>query len=163
MADILSKLAPPSGSRKKIKRVGRGPGSGLGKTAGRGHNGQKARSGGRIARGFEGGQMPAQRRMPKRGFTNKFRKQISIVNVSKLEGFEDGTVVNPVVLMQAGILRKLGDGVKILGKGDLSKKLTVQAHAISPSALEKIEKAGGSFEVILPSEGLVKEKAAEEA
>jgi large subunit ribosomal protein L15 len=163
MADILSKLAPPRGSRKKIKRVGRGPGSGLGKTAGRGHNGQKARSGGRIARGFEGGQMPAQRRMPKRGFTNKFRKQISIVNVSKLEGFEDGTVVNPVVLMQAGILRKLGDGVKILGKGDLSKKLTVQAHAISPSALEKIKKAGGSFEVILPSEGLVKEKAAEEA
>ena len=163
MADILSKLAPPSGSRKKIKRVGRGPGSGLGKTGGRGYNGQKSRSGGRIARGFEGGQMPAQRRMPKRGFTNKFRKEISIVNVSRLEIFEDGTEINPVILVQAGILKKLCDGVKILGKGDLSKKLTVRAHAISPSALEKIEKAGGSFEVILPSENLVKENATEKA
>ena len=163
MADILSKLSPPAGSRKKMKRVGRGPGSGLGKTAGRGQNGQRSRSGGKIARGFEGGQMPAQRRMPKRGFTNKFAKQIAIVNVSKLDRFEDGAVINPVVLLQAGIVKKLGDGVKILGKGELTKKLTVHAHAISPSALEKIEKAGGSFEILLPGQSLVKEAATEEA
>ncbi len=148
MSDILSRLAPPPGARKKTKRVGRGPGSGLGKTSGRGQKGQKSRSGGGIARGFEGGQMPAQRRMPKRGFTNPFRKVLAIVNVGRLDGFEDGAVVDPEALVSSGIIKKVGDGVKILGKGELNKKLTIRAHAVSSSAREKIEKAGGVFEEI---------------
>jgi large subunit ribosomal protein L15 len=151
MADILSKLSPPKGSRKGVKRLGRGPGSGLGKTAGRGHKGQRSRSGGRVGRGFEGGQMPVQRRLPKRGFTNLFKKQIVIVNVQRLEVFDNDTVVDPEALLARGVIKKLGDGVKILGKGELGKKLTVRAHAISPKALEKIEKAGGTFEEISPS------------
>ena len=151
MAEILSKLAPPAGSRKKVKRVGRGPGSGLGKTAGRGEKGQKSRSGGRVARGFEGGQMPAQRRMPKRGFSNLFRKKIAIVNVGRLDKFEDGAVVDPAALIAAGIVKKIEDGVKVLGNGELNKKLTVRVHAISPKALEKIEKAGGAFEPLQPA------------
>ena len=148
MSEILSRLAPAKGSKKKIKRVGRGPGSGLGKTSGRGQKGQKSRSGAGVGRGFEGGQMPAQRRMPKRGFTNPFRKELTVVNVARLEAFENGEVVDPEVLVKKGIIRGQGDGVKILGKGELSKKLTVRAHAISDGARKKIEKAGGAFEEI---------------
>jgi len=148
MSDILSRLAPPEGSRKKRKRIGRGPGSGLGKTAGKGMNGQKARSGGGIARGFEGGQMPLQRRMPKRGFTNIFKKQIVSINVERLEVFSDGDVVDIEALGKKGLISKVGDGVKILGKGELTKKLTVRLHNASAGAVEKIVKAGGSFEQI---------------
>jgi len=148
MSDILSKLAPPAGSRKKKKRVGRGPGSGWGKTAGKGMNGQKARSGGRVARGFEGGQMPLQRRMPKRGFTNIFKKVIVAVNVESLEVFADGDVGDGVALGKKGLISKVADGVKILGKGELTKKLTVRLHAASAGAMEKIEKAGGTFELV---------------
>ena len=148
MSDILSRLAPPPGSRKKVKRVGRGPGSGLGKTSGRGQKGQKSRSGAGVGRGFEGGQMPVQRRLPKRGFTNPFRKDIVVINITKLEVFEEGTVVDPELLQKSGIIKKIGDGVKILGKGELTKKLTVRAHAVSGGAREKIEKAGGVFEII---------------
>ena len=146
MSDILSKLAPPVGSRKKRKRVGRGPGSGLGKTAGRGQNGQKSRSGGSIARGFEGGQMPLQRRMPKRGFTNIFKKEWVIINVDKLEVFSDGDVVDIESLGKHGLICKVGDGVKILGNGELSKKLTVRIQKASQGAISKIEKNGGSYE-----------------
>ncbi len=146
MSDILSKLAPPAGSRKKRKRVGRGPGSGLGKTAGKGQNGQKSRSGGSIARGFEGGQMPLQRRMPKRGFTNIFKKQWVIINIDKLEIFKDGDVVDLESLGKQGLITKINDGVKILGNGELTKKLTVRVQKASGGAISKIEKAGGSFE-----------------
>jgi large subunit ribosomal protein L15 len=148
MSDILSRLAPPAGSRTKRRRVGRGPGSGLGKTSGRGQKGQKSRSGAGVGRGFEGGQMPAQRRLPKRGFTNPFRKNLTIVNVGRLEQFENGSVVNIEMLISSGVIKKVGDGVKILGKGELKKKLNIQAHAISDGAREKIEKAGGTFEAI---------------
>ncbi|MCP4675227.1 MAG: 50S ribosomal protein L15 [Deltaproteobacteria bacterium] len=148
MSDILARLAPPPGARKKGKRVGRGPGSGLGKTCGAGQKGQNSRSGGGAGRGFEGGQMPAQRRMPKRGFTNPFRKTFSVVNVETLERFEDGAVVDPEMLLSSGVVKKMKDGVKILGKGELKKKLNVRAHAASSSAREKIEKAGGTFEEI---------------
>ena len=148
MSDILSKLAPPEGSRKKRKRVGRGPGSGLGKTAGRGGKGQTARSNGTIPRGFEGGQMPLQRRLPKRGFKNPFRKEWAVVNVGKLDAFDNGAVVDAAALIACGLIREVGDGVKILGKGELKKKLTVRAHAISAGALEKVTKAGGVFEEI---------------
>ena len=148
MADILSRLKPPAGSRKKTKRVGRGPGSGLGKTCGRGQKGQKSRSGAGVGRGFEGGQMPAQRRMPKRGFTNPFRKEFQVVNLGRLDAFDDGAVVDPQALYTNGLIRKAGDDIKILGKGELTKKLTIRAHAVSTSALEKIEKAGGTFEKI---------------
>jgi large subunit ribosomal protein L15 len=146
MSDILSRLSPPNGSRKKIKRLGRGPGSGLGKTSGKGQKGQRSRSGGGVARGFEGGQMPLQRRMPKRGFKNPFRKQWAIVNVGSLEIFNDGDVVDSAALIEKGLISRVYDGVKILGKGDLNKKLTVKAHNISAGAMEKITKAGGLFE-----------------
>jgi large subunit ribosomal protein L15 len=149
MSDILSKLAPPEGSRKKRKRVGRGPGSGIGKTAGRGGKGQTARSGGSIPRGFEGGQMPLQRRLPKRGFKNPFRKEWVVVNVGRLDVFRSGSVVDIAALLARGLIREVGDGVKILGKGELKKKLTVRAHAISAGALEKLQKAGGVFEEIV--------------
>jgi large subunit ribosomal protein L15 len=148
MNDILSKLAPPAGSRKKRKRVGRGPGSGWGKTAGKGMNGQKARSGGSIARGFEGGQMPLQRRIPKRGFKNIFKKDIISINVEKLDVFKDGDVVDIEALGRCGLISKIGDGIKILGNGELTKKLTVKAHSASEGAIQKIENAGGSFEQI---------------
>jgi large subunit ribosomal protein L15 len=147
MADILSKLAPAEGSRKRIKRVGRGPGSGLGKTAGRGQKGQKARSGGGVARGFEGGQMPMQRRLPKRGFKNPFRKEWTTVNVGRLEVFEDGAVVDAEALLDRGLISKRG-AIKILGQGQLGKKLTIKAQAISAGALVKIQQAGGTFEEI---------------
>jgi large subunit ribosomal protein L15 len=148
MSDILSKLAPPEGSRKKRTRVGRGPGSGVGKTAGRGGKGQTARSGGTIPRGFEGGQMPLQRRLPKRGFKNPFRKEWVVVNVGRLDVFRSGSVVDIAALLAHGLIREVGEGVKILGKGELKKKLTVRAHAISAGALEKLQKAGGVFEEI---------------
>jgi len=148
MSDVLSRLAPPEGSRKKRKRVGRGPGSGLGKTSGRGHKGQKSRAGGKVARGFEGGQMPLQRRLPKRGFENPFREEWTIVNVGRLDVFEDGALVDLEALASKGLIGKMERGVKILGKGNLGRKLTVRAHAASDGAREKIAKAGGSFEEI---------------
>ena len=148
MSDILSRLKPPSDSQKSPKRVGRGPGSGIGKTSGRGQKGQRSRSGAGIGRGFEGGQMPAQRRLPKRGFNNIFRQQMMAVNVGRLNVFEDGAVVDMALLISSGIVRKAGDGLKILGVGELNKKITVRANAISKGALEKIEKAGGTYEKV---------------
>ena len=144
----LHELSPAPGSVKKAYRVGRGAGSGNGKTAGKGHKGQNARSGGGVRPGFEGGQMPLQRRIPKRGFNNIFATVYSTVNVSDLECFEDGTVVDVNVLKEAGLVKKVNDGVKVLGNGELTKKLTVNAAAFSASAKEKIEKAGGKAEVI---------------
>ena len=144
----LHELSPAAGSNTKAYRKGRGHGSGNGKTAGRGHKGQWARSGGGVRVGFEGGQMPLARRLPKRGFHNIFAKPLEAVNVSALEKFEDGAVVNAQALLEKGILSKCQYGVKILGKGEITKKLTVQASAFSASAKEKIEAAGGKAEVI---------------
>ena len=129
------------------KRLGRGIGSGTGKTAGKGHKGQKARSGGKIRRGFEGGQTPLYRRIPKRGFNNIFSIEYATINVSDLERFEDGTVVNMELLLNEGVIRHEKAGLKVLGNGNLSKKLTVQAKKFSKSAIEKIEKIGGKIEV----------------
>lgn len=134
---------------KKAYRKGRGPGSGNGKTGGRGHKGQNARSGGGVRPGFEGGQMPAYRRLPKRGFDNsRFATSYAIVNVSDLEAFENGATVDLVSLVEAGLISKPLDGLKVLGNGELTKKLTVKAAKVSAAAKEKIEKAGGSVEVI---------------
>ena len=144
----LHELSPAAGSNTKAYRKGRGEGSGNGKTAGRGHKGQKARSGGGTRIGFEGGQMPLARRLPKRGFHNIFAKPLEAVNVSVLEKFEDGAVVNAQALLEKGILSKCEYGVKILGNGEITKKLTVQASAFSASAKEKIEAAGGKVEVV---------------
>ena len=144
----LHELSPAPGSTQVGKRKGRGPGTGNGKTAGRGHKGQKARSGGGVRIGFEGGQMPLARRLPKRGFNNIFAKPLEIVNVGSLEKFEDGATVNVCDLLEAGLLSKCEYGVKILGNGELTKKLTVRANAFSASAKEKIEKVGGKAEVI---------------
>ncbi|MBQ5562209.1 MAG: 50S ribosomal protein L15 [Clostridia bacterium] len=144
----LHELSPAEGATKSSKRIGRGHGSGWGKTAGKGHKGQKARSGGSIRPGFEGGQMPLQRRIPKRGFNNIFAKSIIAVNVSALEAFEDGAEVTVEALYQKGIVKKACDGIKILGNGSLSKKLTVKVNAFSESAKQKIEAAGGKAEVI---------------
>ena len=144
----LFELTPAEGSTKDSKRKGRGHGSGNGKTAGRGHKGQNARSGGGVRPGFEGGQLPLYRRLPKRGFTNKFATVYSIVNVEALNCFEDGAVVNLETLTEAGIVRKELDGLKVLGRGEITKKLTVQAKIFSASAKEKIEAAGGKVEVI---------------
>lgn len=144
----LHDLRPAEGSRKKDKRVGRGIGSGHGKTATRGHKGQKARTGGGVRPGFEGGQMPLYRRIPKRGFTNIFKKEFVVVNVKALNDFEDNTRVTPELLIEKGIIKTIRDGVKILGDGELTKKLEVVAHAFSKSAIEKIEAAGGKAEVI---------------
>ena len=143
----LHELQPALGSNKEAKRKGRGPGSGNGKTAGYGHKGQKARSGVKKA-GFEGGQMPQQRRLPKRGFNNIFATVYANVKVEDLERFEDGTVVTTQTLIDAGIISKPLDGVKVLGNGELTKKLTVQVAAFSAAAKEKIEKVGGKAEVI---------------
>ena len=143
----LSDLQPPKGQNHHTKRVGRGFGSGLGKTAGRGENGQKSRSGYSRRRGFEGGQMPLIRRVPKRGFHNLFRKEFAAVNVGRLDQL-DGDTFNPEVLQQSGVVKKLGDGLKILGGGELSRPLTVAAHRFSASAKEKIEKAGGKVEIL---------------
>jgi len=144
----LNELKPAAGSTRDRKRVGRGPGSGWGKTAGRGHKGQKSRSGYSRARGFEGGQMPLHRRLPKRGFTNIFRTEYRTVNVERLNNFVEGSVVDPEALQQAGLLGKGRDGVKILGNGELKVKLTVRAHRFTESAAKKIEAAGGKAEKI---------------
>ena len=144
----LSELSPAPGSVKETKRKGRGIGTGNGKTAGRGHKGQKARSGGGVRVGFEGGQMPLARRIPKRGFHNIFAKPLEFVNVSELNVFEDGAAVTIESLLDAGILSKCRYGVKILGNGELKKKLTVSANAFSQTAKEKIEAAGGKAEVL---------------
>jgi len=145
----LNELSAPEGARKKPKRKGRGPGTGNGKTAGRGHKGQKARAGGGVRPGFEGGQMPLYRRVPKRGFNNKiFAKIYAHVNVEDLNKFEDGTVVSYAQLKESGLVNKLYDGVVVLGNGDLNKKLTVEASRFSKSAIQKIEAAGGKVEVI---------------
>ena len=144
----LNELSPAAGSVKEAYRKGRGHGSGNGKTAGRGHKGQKARSGGGTRIGFEGGQMPLARRIPKRGFNNIFAKPLEAINVSVLDKFEDGAVVDAKALLEKGILSKCEYGVKILGNGSITKKLTVQASAFSASAKEKIEAAGGKVEVV---------------
>ena len=143
----LSDLVPAAGSRKNRKRVGRGPGSGHGKTSCRGHKGQKSRSGGGTKPGFEGGQMPLQRRLPKRGFTNIFQEKYSVVNIGALDKLEE-TAITPEVLAGAGIIKDQKNKVKILGVGDISKPITVKAHAFSASAKEKIEKAKGSIELL---------------
>ena len=145
---ILHELSPAAGSTKEAKRIGRGHGSGNGKTAGKGHKGQKARSGSGMRAGFEGGQMPLQRRVPKRGFNNIFATKFAIVNVSDLEIFEANAVIDAQALQDKGLVKKLYDGVKILGNGDISKALTVKASAFSESAKQKIEAAGGKAEVI---------------
>ncbi len=143
---MLHELKPAAGSNKPAKRKGRGAASGNGKTAGYGHKGQKARSGAKKA-GFEGGQMPLQRRLPKRGFNNIFATVYTTVKVSDLNRFEDGAVVDTAALLKAGLIKKVNDGVKVLGNGDLTRKLTVEAAAFTASAKEKIEKAGGKAEV----------------
>ena len=144
----LSELKPPRGARKKRKRIGRGDGSGHGGTSTKGAKGQKARAGGSVKPGFEGGQMPLTRRLPKRGFTNTFKKVITTVNLNQLGRFAGGSVVDPESLMAQGIIKKIGDGVKILGTGELDRPLNIKAHMISRSAREKVEAAGGSVEVI---------------
>jgi len=144
----LHELSPAPGSNKSSFRKGRGAGSGNGKTAGKGHKGQNARSGGGVRPGFEGGQMPLARRLPKRGFNNIFAVKYAAVNVSELNKFEDGAVVDAEALKAAGIVKKTLDGIKILGNGEISKKLTVKAAKFSTSAKEKIEQAGGKAEVI---------------
>lgn len=144
----LHELGPPDGARKRVKRVGRGPGSGHGKTAGRGHKGQKARSGGKVSPWFEGGQLPLHRRVPKRGFRNPFKKVYAIVNLKDLDRFEAGTKVTPVLLEEAGLVKNSLDGIKVLGEGELTKPLHILAHKFSRSAVQKIQEAGGTVEVI---------------
>jgi large subunit ribosomal protein L15 len=143
----LHELSPAPGSNKPVKRIGRGPASGQGKTAGKGHKGQKARAGRGMRPGFEGGQMPLQRRLPKRGFNNIFAKEIAIVNVGALnDAFEAGAVVDAAALIESGLVKKELDGIKILGNGELTKALTVKASAFSKEAKAKIEAAGGTAE-----------------
>ena len=143
----LHELSPAKGSAKAAWRKGRGPGSGNGKTAGKGHKGQNARSGGGVRPGFEGGQIPLYRKLPKRGFTNHFAKKYAIVNVSDLNRFENGAVVDAEALLAARIIRETLDGVKVLGNGEITKKVTVKAAVFSATAKEKIEAAGGTTEV----------------
>ena len=144
----LHELSPVAGSTQIGKRKGRGHGSGNGKTGGRGHKGQKARSGGKVRVGFEGGQMPLVRRIPKRGFINVFAKPLTAVNVIALNAFEDGAVIDAAALVENGIIAECPNGLKILGNGNLTKKVTVKAAAFSESAKEKIEQAGGKAEVV---------------
>ena len=144
----LHDLKPAEGATTAVKRLGRGTGSGLGKTSGKGHKGAKARSGGGKRPGFEGGQMPLTMRLPKRGFTNKWRTEYVAINVDRLNIFEDGETVTPVELIEMGIIKKIEDGVKIMGDGEITKKLTVQANKFTATAKEKIEAAGGKAEVI---------------
>jgi len=144
----LNNLKPAIGSTKNRKRIGRGIGSGHGKTATKGHKGQKARSGGSIKAGFEGGQMPLQRRLPKRGFTPLTRKDYAVVNLTQLDAFEKGSAVDVAAMIKAGLVKRLRDGVKILATGELTKALTVKAHKFSAAAKEKILAAGGSIEEI---------------
>ena len=143
----LSNLKPPRGQKQKRQRIGQGMGSGRGKYSGRGAKGARSISGYSIMRGFEGGQMPLHRRLPKRGFTNIFKKEYAIVNVGRLEQL-DGSAFDPARLQELGVIKKLGTGLKVLGTGDLTRKITVKAHMFSKSALDKIQKAGGSGEVI---------------
>ena len=143
----LNELKPAPGAKKSPKRVGRGIGSGLGKTSARGHKGQKARSGGSVRPGFEGGQMPLSRRLPKRGFTNIFAKEYAIVNVGDLDRFDNGTEVTVELLLESKLIRKSLDGLKVLGNGDITKKLTVKATKFTKTAAEKIAAAGGMAEV----------------
>ena len=144
----LHELKPAQGATKSRKRIGRGVGSGWGKTAGRGNKGHNARSGGGVRPGFEGGQMPLHRRLPKRGFTNIFKKQFAVINIRDLEKFEGGAVVDESALVKAGLVKGMRDGIKLLGAGDLKTSLTVKINAISRTAKEKIEAAGGTVEVI---------------
>ncbi len=145
---MLNQLKPVDGARHSKKRVGRGIGSGLGKTAGRGTKGQNSRSGGGVRPGFEGGQLPLFQRLPKVGFHNRNRKEYAIVNLKQLNSFEDGATVDVQALVQKGYVKKVLDGVKVLGQGELTKKLTVKVHKVSASAKTAIEKAGGTVEVI---------------
>lgn len=144
----LSDLGPAAGSRKKRKRVGRGPGSGHGKTSGKGNKGQKSRQGYSRRRDFEGGQMPLVRRIPKRGFRNIFGTEFAVVNLDRLGAFQDGSTVGPEELLARGVLKKTLDGIKVLGRGDLDRRLTVRAHRFSSEAKRKIEAAGGTTELI---------------
>ncbi|MHC0039187.1 50S ribosomal protein L15 [Pseudoneobacillus sp. C159] len=144
----LHELQPAEGSRKERKRLGRGIGSGQGKTAGKGHKGQNARSGGGVRLGFEGGQTPLFQRLPKRGFTNINRKEFAVVNLDTLNRFEDGTEVTPELLIESGVVKSEKAGIKILAKGNVEKKLTVKAHKFSSAAKEAIEAAGGQTEVL---------------
>ena len=144
----LNELSPAIGSKTEGKRKGRGAGTGNGKTAGRGHKGQNARSGGGVRPGFEGGQMPIYRRLPKRGFNNIFAKKYTEINVSDLNKFEDGTVVDAALLKKAGVISKILDGVVVLGRGEITKKITVKAARVTEGAAKKIEAAGGKVEVI---------------
>ena len=144
----IHELSPAEGSKKDVKSVGRGHGTGWGKTSGKGHKGQKARSGGGVRPGFEGGQMPIARRIPKRGFNNIFAAKMAAVNVSSLEIFKEGTEVDAELLLASGLVKNIDNGVKILGNGEITKNLTVKADAFSASAKEKIEKAGGKAEVM---------------
>lgn len=144
----LNELSPPAGSRRSRKRLGRGVGSGTGKTAGRGTKGQNSRSGGGVRPGFEGGQMPIHRRLPKRGFTNIFKKKIVVVNIRDLSKFESGSVVDEIELVRMGLVKGRRDGVKLLAHGKIDIPLTVKVHAASRSAIEKIKAAGGQVEVI---------------
>jgi large subunit ribosomal protein L15 len=144
----IHELSPAEGATKKRKRVGRGPGSGHGGTACRGHKGQKARSGGGSARGFEGGQMPLQRRLPKRGFTNIFKKQYGIINIKDLNRFEANANLEIDALKEAGLIKKMKNGVKLLGNGDITNPIFIKVHKISKTAKEKIEAAGGKVEII---------------
>jgi len=144
----LNELRPAEGSKKSSKRIGRGTGTGWGKTAGRGQDGQNSRSGGGVRLGFEGGQMPLYRRLPKRGFNNIFSKKYSTISIDRLNVFEDGTEVTPELLLEKRIVRKLNDGIKVLSNGNLEKKLTIKAMKFSKAAIEKIEAAGGKAEVI---------------
>ena len=144
----INELSPPEGSRKKRKRVGRGPGSGHGKTACRGQKGQNSRSGGGVRPGFEGGQMPLQRRLPKRGFTNPFKKEYNVINVDDLNRFEADTLLDPAALREAGLIKKMKNGIKLLGNGELARPVVVRIHKASKAAAEKVEAAGGKVELI---------------
>jgi len=144
---LLNELSPPKGSRKPRRRLGRGPGSGRGKTAGRGTKGQNSRSGGGVRPGFEGGQMPIHRRLPKRGFANIFRKNIATINIHDLSKFETNTLVDEAALIRNGLVKGKNDGIKLLGLGDIKYPLTIKIDRISKSAREKIEVAGGNVEV----------------
>ena len=145
---MLDKLKPVEGARHSRKRLGRGTASGQGKTAGKGHKGQNARSGGGVRPGFEGGQMPLFQRLPKRGFNNFNRKEYAVINLKDLNQFQEGTVVTPELLLEKNLIKKVLSGVKVLSQGELEKKLTIKAHKFSKSALEAIEKVGGTAEVI---------------
>ena len=142
----LNELSPAAGSTKDRKRIGRGPGSGQGTTAGRGYNGSKSRSGGNVRPGFEGGQMPIHRRLPKRGFTNIFKKKIAVLNLRDLSRFENGSVVDATLLVKEGLVKGQWDKIKILGQGEINNSLTIKSCSLSKSAIEKIEAAGGKVE-----------------